>query len=406
MSNTHKFLVPVLVAAGSLMLAACGQGPTPFTLPAPPPPPPPPPPPVAGTVTTVTFCGTTTSDASTNCTTPPTTTGGSNASGFVNRVDIYQTANAADRAIIFLHGAGGSGCGMAHDLGLYANDVAPQCSLTNSDVNGTWLSDNKVIAVFPTGQAVPSGTATWNNWVMDSGQDDRTMLQSLAAYVRTTYGVSHVYLLGHSNGGMMVNRMWCESPLTFDGYVSLAGPASTHYLNGDPHFLAQCAPSASGSGADLKPYFGMVGAQDAVLCDTASVTGCAGAFNAQTWTLNPSETTGAGFLTYNNTTLIGEYNQQQARIADVAGCNELLGSGTPDQTPNPLNIFWTNCNGLLKLQQVVSASHWISYAPGTSTPDPTSLEVASGAGVPTASGLNTSLLDKFVIPFLNGISAP
>src|SRR3569833_889242 len=136
----HMFNSKMLVVAGAVTLAACGQGPTPYNVPTLPPQPPPPPV-VPGVATTFTFCGTDSATFSTDCSAPPVTSGGSSASGFVTRVDVFSCCSyVADRAVIFLHGAGGSSCGIAHDLGLYANNVAPACSLSNSDVNGTWLS--------------------------------------------------------------------------------------------------------------------------------------------------------------------------------------------------------------------------------------------------------------------------
>lgn len=70
----------------------------------------------------------------------------------------------------------------------------------------------------------------------------------------------------------MANRMWGESPDTFDGYAAFAGPPSVHL---DPSGGSNpCSP------ADFKPYLSVVGDHDTVLQT-------AGEANAQDWVINP-----------------------------------------------------------------------------------------------------------------------
>ena len=106
-----------------------------------------------------------------------------------------------------------------------------------------------MLLAFPQGQSLqscqqpPCNAFTWNNFVMDSGQDDVGFLSALAAELRGG-GVSaaapaatataafpalppgaRLSLAGHSNGGMMANRVWCETgDAVFDAFASFEGP--------------------------------------------------------------------------------------------------------------------------------------------------------------------------------------
>lgn len=329
-----------------------------------------------------TLCGTSIADSTTACPSSPPSSD-SDTSGFWNQVEVYYSSNAT-RAVVFLHGGGGTNYGMAYDLGLNANDAAPT---STADIDFQWLSANNVIAVFPQGQSKGLGSGgTWTNWVMDSGQDDEAFLQALAAYVKTSYGVGTVYLVGHSNGGMMANRMWCESPATFAAYVALAGPASQHYLTAGN----SCAPSA------VMPYFGIVGAQDTVICDTDASTstgltnpnsGCASgaSWTSAIWSINQTYVDTLGSGSFVNPALINESQQQLTRAGLLCGETSL----SPDPADsNSLNTVWSNCGGELKLDQVLDANHPLSYGHGLcGLGDSCSIEVASGNGKAGSTGL-------------------
>ena len=57
---------------------------------------------------------------------------------------------------------------------------------------------------------------------MSSGQDDVSFLRALVSHLRGSLSLPRMYLTGHSNGGMMANRMWCETgDSLFDGFVGL-----------------------------------------------------------------------------------------------------------------------------------------------------------------------------------------
>ena len=248
--------------------------------------------------------------------------------GFPHEVDIYSVSNAA-RAVVFLHGGGGRNFKFAFDLGINAADAPP----TLATANVAWLSANQVVAVFPQGQATAAAPLafTWNNHAMDSGEDDIGFLQALATFIRSEYRLSDVYLVGHSNGGMMVNRVWCESPDTFRAYVSLAGPASSFYLG------APCVP------ATIQPYYGLVGEQDRVLQVT-------GNWDQVTWEVDPLLAT--DFI---NPILIGEWQQHQNRSQLMCGEVPALADAITQDSIET----WSNCGALLRVQRALNAGHMI-----------------------------------------------
>lgn len=252
--------------------------------------------------------------------------------GFPHQIDIYDTAGA-DKAVVFLHGALGTNYRFAFDLGLNSVDAPP----TGATVNWPWLEANRILAVFPQGQARSGVGYTWNNHVMDSGQDDVAFLQALATYIRTQYGISTVYIVGHSNGGMMVNRMWCESPDTFSAYVAIAGPTSNYYSDA----LTPCAPAV------VKPYYGIVGELDNVLQVT-------GNWDAQTWTINPILVV-ADAANFVDPILIAEWRQHQARSQLMCGQAPVDADKTSDGSVET----WTNCSGRIELQRGLSGGHLI-----------------------------------------------
>jgi len=260
--------------------------------------------------------------------------------GFPHQIDIYNTS-AANKAVVFLHGGGGLKYEFAFELGLNLVDEPP----TTASVNWAWLNTNKILAVFPQGQAIPAAPSayTWDNHVMVSGEDDTAFLQSLAGYIKSQYGISDIYLAGHSNGGMMVNRFWCESPDTFKAYISLSGPASSYYL---PSGSTPCKPGIT------KPYYGIVGGQDNVLQ-------VAGNWDKPTWTLSPSminSTNSPAYVDPISTIFIGEWSSQQL-IRSPLMCNEA--PVLADGISNGVIATWNNCNGRLKLQEVLLGAHTI-----------------------------------------------
>lgn len=254
---------------GALFLVGCSKNNT--ASPAPPPSATPTPTPVLSvspspTVgSTASATGTPTGTPTATATVQVTVLSNQTISGHPHAIDFYRPANATS-AIVFLHGGGGKKEGFANSLGIKNDDLSTDYDLSPSGRD--WLVQSKVLAVFPQGQALASnpGATTWNNDVMLSGVDDVAFLQDLVASLKADPAFADIhkfYLAGHSNGGMMTNRMWCESPTTFDAYGSLAGPMSSHL---EPSVgSSPCAPSV------VKPYLAIVGDSDTVLRTTGNM---------------------------------------------------------------------------------------------------------------------------------------
>lgn len=172
--------------------------------------------------------------------------------GFPHKIDVYRPAGAT-RAIVFLHGKGGRSWQMAYDIGVNRRFMA----VTPKNVEWSALKRLGVIAIFPQGQTAPGSTfAAWNNYMSDSGQDDVAFLAGLSAQARQAWGATDVALAGHSSGGTMTARMWCEGTTAFESYFSIAGPmASPTY----PIYSATCTPLAP------RAYAAVIGDNDGTL---------------------------------------------------------------------------------------------------------------------------------------------
>lgn len=286
----------------------------------------------------LTACGGGGSDAGSGPT-PPTVTDqlvSTTVAGYPHAVNIYRTAGAT-RAIVLLHGGGGDLNAVPYQVGLNGSAT----STTAATINWAWLDANKVTLVVPQGQHIATnpGAATWSNYAMTSGQDDKAFLQALAAKVRSEFGLADITLMGHSMGGAMTNRMWCESNATFNRYVSLAGPASSTFNQAS----TPCAP-----GSAAAPYMGIIG-------DADSVMQTAGAWEAATWSVNPV-VVASSIEAWLNRVVIGEFHQQQARTAMACGgvldSNGFTTSGNVDT--------WSTCAGRLVLKRVRGADHGVA----------------------------------------------
>jgi polyhydroxybutyrate depolymerase len=208
---------------------------------------------------------------------------------YENKIDYY-IPKKMNRAIVFLHGGGGKKEALAFDLGIKLDETDQ--NYTISTEGAKWLDSTGTIAIFPQGITLDGYSAwTWSNYVMTNGKDDVAFLKALVTSFTSDprfTGIDKIYLAGHSNGGMMVNRMWCESPSTFKGYASLAGPASSHLNpNGGSN---PCIPSKS------KPYIGIIGNSDTVISTTNkmdsalwTISKAVRAGNPPTWVDNPPQ---------------------------------------------------------------------------------------------------------------------
>lgn len=246
-------------------------------------------------------------------------------SGYPHKIDYYIPSNA-ESTVIFLHGGGGKKESFAENLGIKNDSTNTNYAVSTGGEN--WLINNKVIAIFPQGQARPGSplATTWNNYMMDSGQNDVAFLQALVTALKNDPTLPHTtkyYLVGHSNGGMMVNRMWCESPNTFDGFGALAGPPSTMLAAGGAH---PCAPSVT------KPYIGVVGNADTGLQTTGNMS-------ASSWTLSQYNGSSPAWV---NSTVINDKNFHTDRVAMKCG-----GSVGAPTVSGQLTTY-SDCSGSVK----------------------------------------------------------
>ena len=177
--------------------------------------------------------------------------------GFPHLYDVFHPSSTTNGGMIFLHGGGGIKENVEKSLKV-SLDLAERHSM---------------VLVFPQGQSMqtcrkpPCKAYTWSNYVMNSGQDDVSFLRALVSHLRGSLSLPRMYLTGHSNGGMMANRMWCETgDSLFDGFVSFAGPPSSWFAkNSDTEHRACEAASQFGS---PPPYLSIFAYGDSVVGHT------------------------------------------------------------------------------------------------------------------------------------------
>lgn len=250
--------------------------------------------------------------------------------------DVYRAANA-DRAVIFLHGATGTKHYMAYELGLISSYVEGDYTGVNERV----ILDIKAIAVFPQGQTIQEApwTFTWSNYVMISGQDDVQFLRDLVSYISAQYGVSKFYIVGHSNGGMMANRLWCEAPDLFDAYIAVAGPPAPHFLS------VSCSPT------EVKPYLGIIGSQDNVFQVPNN-------WEDQKWFINPILLGNLAAFVDPVPAVVGERYFLPERVALM--CGGTVNQGDADAINEGSLTTWSYCSDSIKLARVEGAGHTIT----------------------------------------------
>lgn len=249
--------------------------------------------------------------------------------GFPHTVDVYRPAGAT-KAIVFLHGLGGYSWQIAHDLGLNSEMSPP----TMNTVNWAWLTQNGVMAIFPQGQ-IPAGSAlpTWSDYVQTSGANDVGFLKALSSYVKTQYGATEVSLSGHSNGGAMTARIWCEATASYKTFVSLAGPMpSTTY----PVSAPTCTPQTAA------PFYAVIGGADATLQGFSR-----GAMTPTAQQISVGLT---------NSILVSEWSRHRDRSNKVCGEVALL---TPTSTAT-YGPTWNACSTRVRYTVVTKADHPIT----------------------------------------------
>ena len=189
----------------------------------------------------------------------------------------------------------------------------------------------------------PCKAFTWSNYVMTSGQDDVAFLRVLAAYIHANHHPSKLYLSGHSNGGMMTNRMWCDTgSKIFDAFVAFDGPASELY-NPDPpasgsssrlNYLPCLVPS--GDANRVPPFLSVVAFEDNVVGNTPEQN-----MAENIWTL-PLKTYILAAYAYTHRGLLNDwFTYERLRAPLVCG-----------QSPNRKQVYtrsnidmWSACEG-------------------------------------------------------------
>lgn len=185
--------------------------------------------------------------------------------------------------VVLLHGFSGTGEAQDIYLGLRFRAslrgfilLTPEGTVTPQ---GTFGVDGKEL----------SGNQFWNATdtccdFAKTGVDDAGYLLSLIEKTKQTYKVdsSRVYIIGHSNGGFMANRLGCEAGSSFAGIANLAGgtykdpkncrsPAPVPYLQihaeDDATVLYQGGPEYAGGKETVGQWLEKNG------CQTKSING-------------------------------------------------------------------------------------------------------------------------------------
>lgn len=261
--------------------------------------------------------------------------------GFRHEVDVYLPSNAV-RAIVYLHGGGGTKEFAAERESGIRLDSPPR-GTPMPDV--AWLLATRSAWVFPQGQNLQGMPAhkTWSNYSMTSGVDDVAFLQALSTALRagslsnSVPAFSRLYLAGHSNGGMMAQRQWCEAPSSYDGFGGVAGPPSVELLPNGPH---PCSPDAG------RPYVAMIGDSDTVVQTKDNWDGG--------WSVNMCLRSGAG-AAMPNPMLANEEVFHAKRASTL--CQAAMPSA-PVTTRS--SIEWSDCAGRTKLIRVIGADHCVA----------------------------------------------
>lgn len=239
------------------------------------------------------------------------------------------------RSLIILHGGDGTNV-----------DILRQLRMVAADENG-YFADNAVawwilkgfggvVVATPQGwtdpltvtSKDPSGVASWTNYLMNSrapaaGWDDVTFLKDLRLYMTSAFGTAAVALAGHSNGGMMVNRMLIEAPTLFSHFISDSGPLPGYWADKSPTF-----PN--------KPYKCVYSAKDSVLNISNS-----GGFYADTWfqtyaTLVPSDDNYPNLSTY-----VGDWSTVAARAAALGISSTSINDAVVSSVVSGTESVWT-----------------------------------------------------------------
>jgi len=267
-------------------------------------------------------------------------------------VNIIAPAGAHSAALIVLHGGGGTSTNMLKSLGLVrspdGNTWAAQ------DVSwGVLQAFGNIVVASPQGwidprtitPTNPDGTASWANKNMNSGAlavgwDDMQMLADLRNYLRTQFALIGVSLYGHSNGGMMANRVMLENPTLCNHYIVTSGPLPSAWSG-----QAYTFPNL--------PYCATYGALD----DVVNLVGSGGLFAAQ-WNQTISTLSIADDLYPALSSWIGEWQTMQARVTAAGGGTVRQSDGVMTAAKSGTLTEWNYGKTVLRL--LSAAGHEIA----------------------------------------------
>ena len=269
---------------------------------------------------------------------------------FPHKADFIYPTNSDENTmvIVALHGGGGTKHDFSYFLGL-KNNSNEEYNFENSSSLFQYLTAHNTAIVFVQGQSIPEkpNAFTWNNTVMNSGQDDKEFLIQLSDYLRNEEGFSKVMLMGHSMGGVMTNRVWCEAPESFDAFGSSAGPMSVDLFN-------SCNPVV------YKPYIHVTGLNDRILqiVEEQAITGNLIDHSEDEFlTLDPVVRVSGGEAFVHS---VPEFKNEITSYSERVNrfCSELENSYS--YFPNLSN--WdrrekVNCNGKLKIVELKDRDH-------------------------------------------------
>jgi hypothetical protein len=275
----------------------------------------------------------------------------------VQLVDIYEPNGPIDLAMLMLHGGAGYKAQYAAALGIligvpsvdnvrwhileHVNAAAwfaqgSHCTKANA---GPW-NPNGVDTV---SAQYPNGVAGWSSHAYWSGADDPQFAKDVATAMRSRYGSVFRVCCGHSEGGMMTQRIWAEQSIGgFNCFCVSSGPANHWYLSNPT--LPQIP----------MPFRAQFGLQD----DNIGIAG--GHFLDQTWVGSKNPTVSQAEFPvisisdfYRLQTRVDAYNTFYGRPAETVNWND----GVTVAAKIGTKTTWTYCGGAMQLVLYSDAQH-------------------------------------------------
>lgn len=152
-----------------------------------------------------------------------------------------ETTNTKPPLLIVLHGRLGSGLQVMEQSGF--NVLADKESF---------------IAVYPDGYSRSWADGRGKTPADRENVDDVRFLENMILYLEELYGIdkSNVFIVGHSNGGFMTQRMAAEKPHLFKAAVSIAAQLSKEVLKKWEPKSALSIAFMAGTEDPTVPYYG------------------------------------------------------------------------------------------------------------------------------------------------------